>query len=104
MNNNTEAAVIVMNGGELTLSNTTITKTYDTTSAITTSGTTSSIPSGIGSSSAGVYVGANSSATLTNVDIDTAINEGKALVAYGSDAPITYATGIVTTAMDNSHG
>ncbi len=58
----------------------------------------------VGANSSGVYVGSNSTATLSNLQISTALEEGKALCATGSGAAITLTKGTISTTGDSSHG
>lgn len=120
-NNNTEAGVQVINGGILTLNDSTITKTNTTAGAaaftsagdgdLTAAGaagsgtlTAAQTSDSIGSTSAGVWVGSSSTANLNNVDIDTNLSEGKGVCMVGTGATVVYKQGIVYTYGDSSHG
>jgi len=54
--------------------------------------------------SSGVFAGSKGVTILSNITIDTNLEEGKGLCAVGKDSSITLAKGTITTAGRSSHG
>jgi len=132
--NTIESGVSVTNGGNLTLNDSTIVKTapagskagaplYPNQAPDTPgqSGPPGGPPPGsqagvdpgagggdgsgdIGSKSSGVYAGSKGNAILSNITIDTNLEEGKGLCAVGKGSSITMIKGAIATAGRSSHG
>lgn len=60
--------------------------------------------SDIGSRSSGVYAGSNGKAFLSNVTIETNLEEGKGLCAIGDESSINLTKGMISTSGRSSHG